>query len=944
MEFPHLADTNFPLLENVNVYSYRNEFDYTRWVPSTRVKLTNVLWNSDYRDVVKFESDAKRDEWFNELTDQFTVVLTSNHSIPPEGGIKLPIPYDIAARYNYLVVDIPIMTSADNPIEYESAENGMRRWHFFVDEVSSRAPNTTMFVISLDVWTQFHNDVDIKYMFLERGHAPVAATDVDEYLSYPIENNEYLLTPDVTPSNPSVVKDSDFVPFGDGIKYLCIASTMPPQQFSNLGYVTHNSADYSFIDRLSYHNDPNNQRAGYQFYIDHIGIGSGDDYGTLNRLYASSHTSKPTHGRTPGNVEIYAIRTDYVYGNGSFFQDVIDTVPHFMNSILGCFVVDRSMIEFDDSVGAITLAGHTLHLVYGTGNTINIPKLEKEQFGYPSRYQRFAKLYTYPYASLELTDNDGESVTVRIENTGDIKANRLTNVAFPCLRQRIFFDGINGVGSTTYSWRFLDNNLNSLEMPNSDWFEYCFENDIPCYALYMSGADAWYLDNFNSRIRKTARDCSADYHQGMRLHNTQYANDLDANATANTNVKNNSTALHDNANADANTLDANTTNTVNTRTANTNATIATNVAKTNDANDTSVLINVANADKLNAVNTAADIATVYITGSQNEATAMTTKNNNTAAINGAVGGAAAAGIGFAALSAAGAGAAAGTVAAPGVGTLVGALGGLAVGGTVGLVSTFASAGAADANSSVTISTNQTASDMTVLENDRGTAATISCNSDVTTLQNGNRTFNTNQDNALLAATVGRENANLTNNNANTANTLRGNAARSKNAADTNADNIKNVNDSNTFYMNRDALVENEKEKLEAARRSPQYDYWQAGLEPAKQYGNYAGNTMPDYAATRGVQIKVRTMSDSEVRQVGDWFARFGYALEQVWDIEESGYVPMNHFCYWKCRDIWIDDRKSSNNAAITIMSAMFERGVTIWKNPDEVGRVSVYDN
>ena len=86
------------------------------------------------------------------------------------------------------------------------------------------------------------------------------------------------------------------------------------------------------------------------------------------------------------------------------------------------------------------------------------------------------------------------------------------------------------------------------------------------------------------------------------------------------------------------------------------------------------------------------------------------------------------------------------------------------------------------------------------------------------------------------------------------------------------------------------------------------------------------------------------MPNAEVRQVGDWFARYGYALEQSWDVNESGLCPMKHFCYWKCRDIWIDDRKSSNNAAIVLMSTMFVRGVTIWKNPEEVGRVSIYDN
>ncbi len=69
MEFPNLKDTKFPNVGNVNVYSYRNDFDYTRWTPSTRLKLCNVLWNGDYEDVVKFESDTARDAFFANLIE-----------------------------------------------------------------------------------------------------------------------------------------------------------------------------------------------------------------------------------------------------------------------------------------------------------------------------------------------------------------------------------------------------------------------------------------------------------------------------------------------------------------------------------------------------------------------------------------------------------------------------------------------------------------------------------------------------------------------------------------------------------------------------------------------------------------------------------------------------------------------------------------------------------
>ena len=935
MEFPHLSDTNFPLLNNVNVYSYRNEFDYTRWISNTRVTLTNVLWNSDYNDVVKFDNDSARDEWFDEQQDSYKTILLANHTLPPEGGIKLPIPYDVASRYNYLFVDIPVMTSSNQPIEYENVEFGMRRWYFFIDEVSSRAPNTTMFLLSLDVWTQFHNDVEINYLFLERGHAPVAATDTDTFLANPIHNNDYLLTPDVTPTGSQIVRDSDFIPFCSGTKYLCIASTLAPSGFSSLGYVTHNSPDFTYQGTLSFSDIPN-LREGYQLHVDAIGIGDGDSYSTLNRLISNEVSDSATNGRTPGNVNVYAIRTDYVFGSGTLFNDIITTVPHFMNTVQGCFVVDETMINLTGTT--VTLAGHTLYLVNGKSTDVQLPSLTKSQFGYPQKYQRFAKLYTYPYASIELTDNEGETVTVRIENTGDIVAHKVTNIAFPCLRTKMFFSGINGVGSDTYTWKYLNNQSVTKYMPKSDWFDYCFDHEIPCYAIYMDGRTAWYLDNFNNKLRGKARDVISAYQQAVRPANTQYENDLDYDATEYVNAQNTNNTNYSNADADATTLVNNTARTTATQTATTNATVATNSDKTIYANNLAEHItNLTNA-KATDTTSESNYASSITLSAQNESTATVARNNSNASIH------ASSDIAAGGAMTVAAGAAIGTVAAPGVGTLVGAGVGAVASGLTGLINAQYNASAAEANASSVIQASTTAVDANNNANTAIKNIVNQYNSSVTLDNNDAATYNNNKNNALLIGNTQRSNDNMTQNNGATANTLRANANRSKNTGITNAENLKNVRDSNSFYMNHDIRIKNAKQQAETSRFDSQYDVWQSGLEPPRQYGAYAGDSMLDFMGASGVQMKIKTMSDSEVRQVGDWFSRYGYALEQIWDVSESGLCPMRHFCYWKARDVWVDDLRSSNNNALRVISNVFVRGVTIWKDPEEIGRVNVYDN
>lgn len=914
MEFPHLDDTRFPLLDNVNVYSYKNEFDYTRWIPNTKVKLTNVLWNSDYRDVVKFESDSARDEWFDELTDQYTVILKSNHSIPPEGGIKLPIPYDVAARYNYLVVDIPVMTSEANPIEYESVANGMRRWHFFVDEVSSRAPNTTMFVLSLDVWTQFHNDVEINYLFLERGHAPVAATDVDEYLSNPIAYNDYLLTPDVTPTNPMIARKSTMIPFGNGTKYVCMASTVSGPLLDNLGSAvassTYTYGNITYSDLVG--------RDGYQLQVNGFGVGNGYDYSEMN-LPAHPNITEAADARIGNNTTIWAVPATDAYGNGRFFEDVMTYCPHFMRSILACFIVDESMIT---KRNPRTLVGHTIYEVYGTESTQHIT-LSKSDFSYPVRYQRFAKLYTYPYAEIELTDNEGEVVSVRIENTGSIDVHKVASVAFPFINMRTFFTGIDGVGSNSYTWVNLWGQSRTETIPTGDWFTYCFDHEIPCYALYMDGATAWYLDNFNNRIRAGRLDALVNYHNSVRAANMAKANNDDANNT-----------VYTNTDADATTLTTNTANTTATNTANTNITIANNSEKQQLSNQWGNAIKDAANARANTSREAANTVTDE-TININNSTSITCANNTNAGnvLGGAASMAAGAALagGAMALSGAAVGATAGSI-VPGAGTVAGAAVGTTVGLGIGLVQSIANAAVTSSNTRSVMDANVATASWTEYANNVDYNATVTYNDTATNASHIDASNSVNIANRTLRDHTTNNNNNLTQNNSNTATTLRNNANRSR-----------NTNIANGGYT-REMQVNNAKESLENAQNRLQLAYYDSRLSPAVPIGEYAGDPTADYMRTRGVQMRVKTMSNAEVRQVGDWFARYGYALEQIWDVRESGLVPMNHFCYWKCRDVWIDDMKSSNNAAITLMSAMFERGVTIWSNPEEIGRVSIYDN
>lgn len=892
MKFGRLHDTRFPNLDNVDVYAYKNEFDYTRWVAGTKIKLCNVLWNADYSDVARFATNIERDKWFDELNDYYTIELDSDRAYVPEQAIKIPVPYDVAARFNYMVVTIPVLPGSNPPVNYENQETGIRRWYFFVNSIDYRAANSTACRLSLDVWTQYQNDVDIKYLMLERGHAPVAASDADKFLANPIENNDYILAPDVTPSDAQIVRTSNYIPFGNGRKYVCFASTCPIGELRALGSVRHKVSEYTF-GNITYSDV--SARHGYQLQVNGFKVGNGDDYSPLNM---HTNPSGRTQDYIPNGSYMYAIHASGAQG---FIDNVMKNCPIFFRTVLACFMVDEDMLTFGQSV---SFQGQTLRECVGKNSTVDI-KLTKEMFNFPDEYKHLAKLYTFPYSEIEITDNVGETITVRVENTGKIKAHKDTMLAYPFLDARVWFDGINGNGSQSYMWVDMNNTSHKKNMPNSDWSKACFDLDIPCYAIYMDGNTAWYLDNFNSGLRGNAKRALSAYHGAVRSANTARANAVDSNNT-----------MYANTNRDATTLTTNTNNTANCNRSNADLTIAANTTNTNNSNSTSSDLTTINNNAAELKTTGANVASTVTANIDQIVSAAVSKNSVGSAAYGNIVGATMAGVGL----------------------------GFAAGGPFG-ATLGAALGALGTIESAKIGTHYAAdSAALLLDGSQASVGVVRSQNNYTVgVSAAAALASTNAENAL------RTNTNATNNSAFSGQTDNTNATSRTNAGNTaatmraNSDATRDTGNANAGYT-REISVMNAKENLEAGHYAAQYALDDAKMRAPIQVTPERGNYLSQYAGNNGVQFKIKTMPNGDVRQIGDTFMRYGYALNQMWDLEKSGLCPMPHFCYWKAGDIWVDDRKSSNNLVQETMINIFMRGVTVWNNPDEIGKVSIYDN
>ena len=126
--------------------------------------LCNVPWNSDYRDVVRFEDQAALDDYLNNSSGP-KVTLTGLTYVNPGEPVRIDLPLNSVYKYNYLRVFNPAQPiTGDVP----------KSFYYFINEPTRAAPNTTLLNIQLEVWQTFGYGVTFGNCYVERGHIGIA--------------------------------------------------------------------------------------------------------------------------------------------------------------------------------------------------------------------------------------------------------------------------------------------------------------------------------------------------------------------------------------------------------------------------------------------------------------------------------------------------------------------------------------------------------------------------------------------------------------------------------------------------------------------------------------------------------------------------------------------------------------------------------------------------
>lgn len=521
MKFPHLdGATPFPGADAHVYEQYTNVYDYHMWTPNTKIKLCRVKWRDDGRDAVKFRDDVARDAWFDALDGESVTLDTSMYIARADtDGVKIPVPYMTAQRYNYLVVDF----SADImrlPLQQTDCQT---RYHYFVTRITAEAPNTTTLVLQRDVWVDYINTTTINGLLLARGHAPLTETTPAKLLANPRAKCRDFTLPDVDYGSAAVnVRKSTPYNLQNGTRYICVAATFSSEQLQTMSNVR--GTNITDSDPTYSNNDgtvTNFTWGAGNIYTSNV-TGAGTSYNSVDNLTAS-------------NISMYALESSKI--SGEYFDTLFTYYPHIMSQITAVFVATANMMRLGNTV---SVNGVEWHTVSGTRTKLANIDLTTDDFGYTTEYARITRLYLAPYAHLEVSDNIGNKTRVEIADCGRLSVQTVTSLSYPILRQIAWLDGIGSDGDTSVNIEALNGTNVTVDVPNADVLKTLISHDIPTYALQRRAIDAHRADAYNREVAQARENAIISYENGTRSANVALSNTArsNTNSITNTNLTN----------------------------------------------------------------------------------------------------------------------------------------------------------------------------------------------------------------------------------------------------------------------------------------------------------------------------------------------------------------------------------------------------------------------
>lgn len=140
---------------------------------------------------------------------------------------------------------------------------------------------------------------------------------------------------------------------------------------------------------------------------------------------------------------------------------------------------------------------------------------------------------------------------------------------------------------------------------------------------------------------------------------------------------------------------------------------------------------------------------------------------------------------------------------------------------------------------------------------------------------------------------------------------------------------------------REVQINNGKSILVLAQHNADATYSDLNVMGTTQVGAYDDLSFADSLGKHVFCVKVRTQSLGALSRAGDYFSRFGISSNKVYARPDLNMCK--HFTYWESSELTIIGARVLPRF-VSVLRDIFERGVTVWRHADEIGRVDIHKN
>lgn len=107
-------------------------------------------------------------------------------------------------------------------------------------------------------------------------------------------------------------------------------------------------------------------------------------------------------------------------------------------------------------------------------------------------------------------------------------------------------------------------------------------------------------------------------------------------------------------------------------------------------------------------------------------------------------------------------------------------------------------------------------------------------------------------------------------------------------------------------------------------------------------GQLGGDAFNIAMSKWGVFFRVKTLQSATQAAIGEFWLRYGYAINRFGKMP-ANFKVMEKFTYWKLRETYITSSTCPETFKQSIRG-IFEKGVTVWTNPADIGNIDIANN